>query len=722
MSGPGYRYVFDFGSLEVVLILLLLIITAALYRKTWPPVRLSKRILLIILRSAVFILLTLFIADPAFVLLKNVERDPIIPVLLDISGSMRIKDHGGKTRIESALEDIRRIKERSDNAEIKIIPFASDIYDSDVDIDSIPSSGTDGTDIFYSLRRASERYRYDNLPAVIVLSDGRITRGMKSGNERIPLKVYTIGYGDTSAGVDVRIEDLDIDRRLYLGTSAQAGVVIRVENTGPVQLTAELLADGRVVDRKEVSSPGGTGILKAALRFRPEKTGEEILTVRVIPVEGELFTENNIETVRVTVLKDRIGILFIDQYSDWNITFLKRLFDQSERYLIDVVTSMQNGGYRMMPGEEVFDLSYSLSDPDRYDLIIVGDDKILFDSGDNVDSIERFIKNGGSILFLACEDSPLMSSRRSESLDDLLPILRTGEISIAYGDFSPRSAPLPGNMPFASLLASTDLSERLPPLLAVFTGFTIKSGAEVPFFLDHGGEESPFIAIHRYGNGVSAALFGFPLWRWNLAGEKGAFAYRAFFSGLIDYMVEGVNLPVMTLGSDRGVYLSGERCEITAQVRENTPLSSIKGEIRNIGTEEDILVRTFNLLPEGISKEIFRSSLDPLSPGKYRVVASGMNRSGEILSAETEIIVESVSVEYLRRSRDQDMLRRIADSSGGRALESDEIFRLDRLIDPGKESVMREEIVSLRTAPAFFLAIIAAFAAEWSLRKFWGLV
>ncbi|MBN2072192.1 MAG: VWA domain-containing protein [Candidatus Krumholzibacteriota bacterium] len=722
MFGSRYRLIIDLGVAELALILVLSVLTIWLYRETLPPTGRAKRTALILLRIAVFILMVFFLADPALVIKVNEERDPVIPLLIDISSSMGIVDDGGSRRMDSAIRDISRIKESLGKAKIDIIPFSTDIYGAVADIDSIPPAVMEGTDILYALGRVTDRYVSENLSAVIILSDGRSTRGVRSPSGRIPVKVYTVGYGDTIEGADAGIERIDIDRNLYIGTAVEAEVTVRVDGIRDKTLSIGLLAGDRTIDSVEINSPDRDGRFKTTLRFTPEREGEEELSVKIDQVEGEVITENNIETVRVTVFKDRIGILLIDQFPDWNMTFLKRLFDRSQRYSIDIVTASGGMEYRLLNSDEEWSLSQALEDPGKYEMIIVGDDRILFDSGPNTEILWKYVENGGAVLFTGSEDSPIAGKRGQKWLDELLPVIQREQVMIKFNDYYVTAAPLPHNLPIAISMATSGLAERLPPLLAAFSGFEAKAGAEVPLLLDDGSENIPMIAMHRFGDGVAAVILGFPIWRWKLSGEEGSRAYDSFFIGVTDYLVEGIDLPVISLDSERGVYLSGERVEMTVLARKGTLPEGIKGEIYNVDSERESMVRTFNFIQADRSEKIYRALLDPLSPGKYRIVASGQGQSGEKLSAAASIAVRQRSVEFLRRSGDYLFLSQIAAGSGGRSVDRGEIDQLGLLIDTKKEAVSRENTTSLRSLYHFFLIIVTLLAVEWSLRKFWGLV
>ena len=722
MHGSSNGMIYEISPVDVILVVFLILSTIFLYRKTWPPTSLVQRITLVTLRSVAFMLLILFIVDPALVSVDIEERKAVLPVLIDVSRSMGLSDCNGRSRLEAAKEDIYRLKEMFPDTRIDVIPFASNIPAGVCDLDSLPGAEGEGTDFFGSIKWVQDKYQSKNMPAVIILSDGRVTGGMTASGASIPVRVFTVGYGDTLEGVDLRIEEVYYERTIFSGTRARIETLIRAEGIKENQVTVDLYEDKKLIDSVRVSVPGGKGELRAVLHFRAGKEGQSRLKVAVRPAEGENSIFNNNETLRITVLKEKTRILFIDQYADWNMTFFRDILEKSERFELDTVTWMPTEGYHTLPERDRWSFPRELSGLDRYDIVIIGDDERLFVSTYNVEVLDAFVRGGGGVLLLASEDSPLRNRVSMQLLERFLPITGIGKGSIVYGEFFVKSTSGTGDSRLAAIMDATDALDKLPPLPAVISGFEVKAGAEVSLYLCNGVHNFPMVAVQRHDNGVSAVILGFPIWRWRLAGESGALAYRTIVTGLIEYVTEGINLPAMVLNADRTVYRAGEKSKITAQVRTAARITGIRGEVYSVLDGNEDLVRTFNFELSRGREDIFRAVLEPLVPGDYRITATGTTRSGEIISGETEVVVEPVSIEFARRSRDSGFLRRLARSSGAVSLEANEIAKLATLIDPVKDTIKKREIVPLSNNPFLFVCMIIVLAAEWILRKVWGMV
>ncbi len=168
--------------------------SAILYRKTWPPASLSRRVLLGALRAAAFLLLLIFIVNPLFVSVASETRRPVLPVMLDVSRSMGIADKNGKTRIEAAVEASRLLPEIFEGADVRIIPFSAGVMPDSTEGGEYRATG-EGTDIVGAVMSVLGRFQSENLRSVIVISDGRVTRGMKSppGAFKVPLHLVAAG-------------------------------------------------------------------------------------------------------------------------------------------------------------------------------------------------------------------------------------------------------------------------------------------------------------------------------------------------------------------------------------------------------------------------------------------------------------------------------------------------------------------------------------------------
>ncbi len=302
---------FDFNLWKMVLGVILLALAVFLYRRTFPPITRVRRFALTALRVSGFILLLLFVLNPVSVSVKSELRPSLVVVLFDVSKSMSVRDHDGMSRWEEATSFLRRFHETLravQDVEVAIVPFANDLAPAPVPLDSIPGAGGDGTDILHAIETAQMRFRSHNCAGIVLLSDGRISRGMTGTAMNITVPVFAVGFGDTLEGVDVAVERIRYDRIAYVGTEVEIEGIIRATGFSDALVRVQLEENAEVLDSEELHIRDRSTELTATLAFIPETEGDRTVTIRVIPPPGDGREENNAESIRIRVLKQRLLI------------------------------------------------------------------------------------------------------------------------------------------------------------------------------------------------------------------------------------------------------------------------------------------------------------------------------------------------------------------------------------------------------------------------------
>src|SRR5215470_9497851 len=77
------------------------------YRRPLAPLATWQRAVLSALRAASLTLVVVFLCRPVVLGLPAAGRDVVVPVLVDVSRSMRLADAGGKTRLARAVDALR---------------------------------------------------------------------------------------------------------------------------------------------------------------------------------------------------------------------------------------------------------------------------------------------------------------------------------------------------------------------------------------------------------------------------------------------------------------------------------------------------------------------------------------------------------------------------------------------------------------------------------------
>src|SRR6266536_4052522 len=169
------------------------------YRRPLSPLSARQRGMLVAFRFVVLAALVLFLFRPIAVLPPTGIRDAVVPVLVDVSRSMRLSDADGQARLARAVALLR-----NDLLPAWSKQFVTEVYAvgdgvSPAQLDRL-SADARLTDLAGALAATRDRYRGQRIAGIVVISDGGDTgagtagKAGTAGQEGGP-PVFAIGVG-----------------------------------------------------------------------------------------------------------------------------------------------------------------------------------------------------------------------------------------------------------------------------------------------------------------------------------------------------------------------------------------------------------------------------------------------------------------------------------------------------------------------------------------------
>jgi hypothetical protein len=173
------------------------------------PVKLTtgKRLELSALRALTLTLLILILLRPIVMVPPAAANNSLLPILVDVSRSMRLKDDGGAPRIERAQAMVKDLQAQLGREyRLELLTFG-DALTSLTDVDRLAATAR-RSDLSGAIADLAERHRHDRLAGVIVLSDGGDTASQEAGEGRaIAAPVMTVGIGNADPPRDRQPDD-----------------------------------------------------------------------------------------------------------------------------------------------------------------------------------------------------------------------------------------------------------------------------------------------------------------------------------------------------------------------------------------------------------------------------------------------------------------------------------------------------------------------------------
>jgi len=711
------------GHLGLVIVIFLLAVALAVftYRRTFPPLPRKKKALLLTLRILALFSLFLVLSEPILGIAKRYVHRPIVALLLDGSKSMNLKGRDA-TRLEE-LTDLaasRTFDDISSRASLEAFAFADSLTSLD-SREKLPDSLGDATSMGEAINSVVQKFKDENLAAIVIASDGANNLGedpvLAARSAGVP--VYSCGVGDYLPPRDLSVEKINYPDVGYVGD--QIAIQVDVSQTGFDQIKVPVSIREKKTTLSEqnlmLGKSGGTQTVELAIT--PEEAGLHQYQLSLPVMEGESVKENNQRTFAIKVLKSKINLLLVSGSLNWEYTFLKRDLEKDQNVKLETVVY---GGEQQplagrfpqgTTGHESFDILLFV-DPPRFIL------------RDHASEINDFLTTqGGSVLFLLGKE--FMDSQGFLEISSILPFDPAG----AGITFSPASVNLElteeGKLHPVTRLAdnledNAKIWSDLPPFLGVVTlGAATKDATTLAQFTNplRSTYPAPAIAVRNQGKGKVLAITVTPFWRWDFLlwgiGENDL-TYRKFWNNCVRWLAVREDMDLVNVYPDKRIYMGGEGIQFAAKIFDQNyqKLSdaSVVVTIKGPALPDSQLV-SLSLNQAGD----YQAMLGALPPGDYSYEGQVFRDGEKIGSKKGEFLVEQYSMEDSDLKTDFDLLKRMAEVSGGKYYQKEDIGNLSRDLNVSQKEEVRQREIRLWNSPLLLAIFVLCLSIEWAIRK-----
>jgi uncharacterized membrane protein len=699
-----------------------------------PSLRGPKIVVLWALQSGLVAVLLLLLWEPALSVTALRPQQNIVAVVIDDSRSMALMDTG-PTRQQQALKvlDSGLLKNLQSRFQVRLYslgPGVQRIRDTTQLCAMQPA-----TLIGKGLRQLADEAGTLPIGAVVLLSDGADNTGgvdieTLSEIRRRHLPVNTIGFGREAIAHDIELDGFDLPAKALADSRLQAQVTIRQNGFGGSRAKLVLTGGGAVLASRDIVLTNGSEQVET-VEFNAGKVGVKTIQARLDPLRGEENADNNQLTRVLSVDNTQRRILYIEGEPRWEYKFLRRAVeDDPALQVVSMLRTTQNKIYRQgirnvneladgFPNkpEELFD----------YQALILGSVESSFFTSVQQQAIKDFVdRRGGGLLFLAGRWALSDGGYNIPPFAELLPV-----------NLPQRKTTFERSMVAAELTDSGKKSlicrieddpdksiqhwEVLPYLANYQDAGTPKAGAVVLARVNAGGNRLPLLVTENYGRGRTAVFATAGSWRWRMQQPVGDMSQETFWRQLLRWTAGST--PSRVVASTPNAQLEDDgRMQLRAEVRDRTYLPASDAEVQANIIGPDGSSQFVPLHPEPLAQGIYSAEWNAANPGSYLAEVSA-TRGTEALGKDVVTFRrENGLAENFHREQNKELLKKLAEDTGGRYYTPREAGKLAQEISYSEAGITTREMKDLWNIPAFFLALLALRAAEWLLRRKWGFV
>ena len=640
-------------------------------------------LLLAFLRFVGIFGLLLLLINPQFAQKTYTLEKPNLVILADNSTSVAEKGE----ELKEIISKIKASKEISNRFKIADYKFGSDLNI----LDSL-SFQDKNTNIYKSLSSLKDVYAREQMVA-LVLSDGNQTIGEDYSNFKTDRNntIYSIVLGDTTKYKDISVGPIQTNKYAFLKNKFPLETYVSYQGNTPVSVSVSLKMNGKIVHKENLKLNADVNFKTIAIQIDANSVGIKNLEVEVSQLVEERNVKNNRRATSIEVIDEKTKIALISDILHPDLGALKKAIESNEQREVSILKS-----------------SASNSVLEDVDLFIFYQPTAKFkQSFDFAKS-----KNANTFIITGSQTDYTFINKLSVGIE-----LETGyPQQEVFG--------LLNNAFTKYDITNFDLTDY-PPLVSDAGPILITSPFETLLGTQIKGLniQQPLLSVIDENGSKRAVLIGENIWKWRVQTYRNTnefVNFDEFIGNLIRYLTTSKNKSRLNVDYEK-VYQGSNNTVITATYFDEAFLFDKNAKVSIKVTNTD--TQKIQINPMVLKNGFFEADLSNLVAGEYDFVVSVEKESkiekGSFVISEFDMENQFVSSDNLK-------MEKLAINSGGKIFYPAQIDVLLKDLSTNDAYVPTEKstenIVSLIDFKFLLGIIVFAFAAEWFIRKYNGLI
>ena len=690
-----------------------------------------------LLRLGVLLLLVLVFLQPQKRRDEITILKPQLAVLVDTSESMSDPvDEAQPRRAERVREWLASpaLAKAREAFDVRMFGF-------DAKLNELPATTTElkfqggGSNVLTAVNQVQERFRGQPLAAIAVLTDGLDTSGTTRAATLAPgAPVFTFEiekeFKPKEKGKRISIGGVDFPARLVIGWDQEIRASIVGSGMSGATVNVELWRDGRKDKQTTVAFNEDEQTRPVVFPLSADKPGMIQFEIRVNDPAADKEAQSY--PFVIEALPPGKRLLYVQNTLGFDFKFLRRAIVADRNLQLSAFVRWGDGrlvsmGERGVPAQAQLDIT--TNGLAKYSVVLLGDLPPDTLTAENYVELKEFVNRGGGLVLLGGSHGLSSPALAKTALAELSPVKLPADYRETNAAVTITDAGLRHPV-FGPLFASI---KDFPPLLTVNISTGASPSAEVLMETGAGDGKTPLIAAARFGQGRVVAVMTDTIWRWRLAAKSWSqekSPYDTFWTQLMDWLIpkeqdkQGTNK--IELFTERSNYLMGERPEVRAIVRllddKGKPPATLPLSVKTPDDKTFDYTMKAAMLPTTGGAQVpgYRIEIEPNVPGVFAARSSATS-GGVKVEGETRFVVTKPATELTSKPIDREILKRIAEQTGGKYYPLDAAANWTADIHAKEQQFARVKLLDLWNHPLLLALIFALLAADWIARKRWNL-
>ena len=282
------------------------------------------------------------------------------------------------------------------------------------------------TSITSALETVARTERGAPLAGIVMLTDGLDTSSRRVeevahdlGVRGIPVYTVPVGIADPD---DVSIRNVIMQEVAFTGDKVPVRVQIQSKGYEKRVTDLTVLLDGRGVARKRVTLEGGLQFEEVFFNVDVAEKGAVRIEVAIEPFADESTAANNRVKRSVRVVNEKINVLCIEGSARWEYRYLSAMLKRDPRINATFIATRAQPELAQNSSEYIAKFPEDPEEAFAYDLVILGDVDPAFFSRESFQRLEELVRERGGSLLMLCGARHAPVSYGGTPLERMLPV------------------------------------------------------------------------------------------------------------------------------------------------------------------------------------------------------------------------------------------------------------------------------------------------------------
>lgn len=654
-----------------------------------PDIPRGISVLVALLRFLVVFMLCVLLLNPALSVLRHIKEKPLLIVAQDNSQSI-LKNKDSlyyRNEYRASLEKILNNLEHK----FEVVPLT---FGSAVRRNGTVTFSENRTDMAGLLEYVDRNFIARRPEAMVLLSDGICNAGVNPLYRQLSFPLYTVGLGDTVCYPDVYIRSVDADKFNFLNTLFPIKVELAALKQKGREIKCVLRENGKAIAEQKVRIDKENFLSELTFEVEAKKKGIIRYEIELETGFEERTQENNRTETWVHIIDNSADIAFVAAAPHPDIAAIVQAVNVS-------------GIYRCR--EHRLDESW---DTLKANLVILHNP----DAGDR--RVRQLVEEADRRkIALWC----ILTERKH--MTDFSRYTKHYQVNFNSDLNEYATVQTNGSFPYFEFTDEEMAGfAKYPPLTVPFGEINPLAG-RVLFnqAIKNMPTRNGMIAFYEQADKRTAYFWGEGLWRWRLYSyqENGNHElFDTFIQKVVGYLATKKS-DERFLHDIKPVYGELEEAVVNVELYNDSYELVNKPEVKLDLTHNEKTF-TYSLNRNG---EKYRINLGNLSAGEYTYRLS-TDLKGETFHKKGVFYVRNHNPELNDVVADRELLRALAENSGGRFYDADELDRLEHSLETNDKmkSVYKSEteFVNLSRLKTLGILILLLLCMEWFLLRYYA--